>query len=359
MLVELDKLREIVARFDELTERFCDPGVLSDGKLYKKVATERSELEDLAKASKTYLKAEEDRVAAEQGLGEAEDPDMKDLFRMEIEELKDQQKQLQEEIRLLMLPKDPHSGKNVIVEIRPAAGGDEAGLFASDLFRMYSRYSESKGWKLQVLDSSPTEVGGFKEVVFEIHGHEVFGSLKYESGVHRVQRVPETESGGRIHTSTVTVAVLPEVEDVDEVKVEDKDLRIDTYRASGAGGQHVNKTDSAIRITHLPSGLVVACQDERSQHQNKDKAMRILRAKLLEAEIRRQQEELAANRKSQVGTGDRSEKIRTYNYPQSRVTDHRVGFSVKNLNAVMEGGLEPFVDVLRSQEQQELMELNA
>ncbi len=350
------KLQEIANRFDELTERFCDPELLTDPDAYKEVAQERASLEELAGKAKRYLAVQSELEDNRQGLQAETDPELVEMFKEEKKNLEAELSELQEVIQILLLPKDPFADKNIIMEIRPAAGGDEAGIFAGDLFRMYSRYADHKGWKVEIMNASPTELNGFKEVVFEICGHEVFGHLKYESGVHRVQRVPATESQGRIHTSTVTVAVLPEAEEVDQIDINDKDLKIDTYRASGAGGQHVNKTDSAVRITHLPTNLVVACQDERSQHQNKDKAMKILRAKLLEMERRRQEEELAADRRSQVGTGDRSEKIRTYNYPQSRVTDHRVGMSVKNLADVMNGELDNFIAALRNDEQQALLE---
>ena len=280
---------------------------------------------------------------------------MSALYRDEIETQEAELEVLTEEIRLLLLPKDPYADKNIIVEIRPAAGGDEAAIFAGDLFRMYSRFSETRGWDLSILDAQPTGLNGYKEMVFEVKGTEVYRYMKYESGVHRVQRVPETESQGRIHTSTVTVAVLPEADELDEIEVEFKDLKVDTYRASGAGGQHVNKTDSAVRLTHLPTGVVVACQDERSQHQNKDKALKVLKAKLFDMERRKREEEMAADRKSQVGSGDRSEKIRTYNYPQSRVTDHRIGLSVMNLSQVVNGDLSNIVEALATHEQQELL----
>ncbi|MFA7482190.1 MAG: peptide chain release factor 1 [Vulcanimicrobiota bacterium] len=349
------RLEEVVGRYAELTERLGDPQLLSDAKAYKQVAVERAGLEELAQKAKSYLDSKAQLVQNKVDLRAEADASMAELYKEEISSLSELLETLSEEIRVLLLPKDPYADKNIIVEIRPAAGGDEAGIFAGDLFRMYSRYAESKGWRVSIMDAQPTGLNGYKEMVFEIQGTAVYRHLKYESGVHRVQRVPETESQGRVHTSTVTVAVLPEADEVDEIQVEMKDIKVDTYRASGAGGQHVNKTDSAVRLTHLPSGVVVACQDERSQHQNRDKAMRILKAKLLDMERRRQEEEYAADRKSQVGTGDRSEKIRTYNYPQSRVTDHRIGLSVKNLSAVMDGDLEPFSQALQAHEQQELL----
>ncbi len=355
-MIDERRLREVIARYAELTERFCDPELLQDPKAYREISVERAEIEDLAARSKEFLDTLEELEANRAELEGESDPSMLSLYKEEIKNLQKRKEELIEEIRLLLLPQDPHANKNIIMEIRPAAGGDEAGIFAGDLFRMYSRYAESQGWKVEILEAQQTEHNGYKELVFEVKGSEVFRRMKYESGVHRVQRVPETESQGRIHTSTVTVAVLPEADEVaDEIAIDPKDLRVDTYRSSGAGGQHVNKTDSAIRITHLPTGLVVACQDERSQHQNRDKAMRVLKAKLLDMERRRQEEVLAADRKSQVGTGDRSEKIRTYNYPQSRVTDHRIGFTVKNLSSTMQGELEPFISALMTHEQQELL----
>ena len=354
-MIDEDKLREVVARYAELTERFCDPALLNDPKAYKEVSKERSNIEMLAAKSKEYLDAGDEIEANKEELKSETDSSMNALYREENLRLEALRKDLAEEIRLLLLPRDPYADKNIIMEIRPAAGGDEAAIFAGDLFRMYTKWVESMGWRVEILDAQPTELNGYKELAFEVKGTEVYGFLKYESGVHRVQRVPATESQGRIHTSTVTVAVLPEAEEVDEVKIDVKDVRVDTYRSSGAGGQHVNKTDSAIRLTHMPSGIVVACQDERSQLQNKERAFKILRAKLLDAERRRVEEEHAADRKSQVGTGDRSEKIRTYNYPQSRVTDHRIGMSVKNLAAVMNGDIGPFLDALRTHEQQELL----
>jgi len=295
---------------------------------------------------------EENRAA----LGGETDPEMRALYEADIASLEARLEELEGELTRLLLPRDPYAGKDIIMEIRPAAGGDEATLFAAELLRMYLRYAESKGWKSELMYRQDTELGGLKEVGVSITGQEVYQHLKFESGVHRVQRVPATEASGRIHTSTVTVAVLPEADEVDEVPIDPKDLRIDTYRSSGAGGQHVNKTESAIRITHLPTGLVVACQDERSQHQNRDKAMRVLRAKLLELERARAEHEITANRRSQVGTGDRSEKIRTYNFPQSRVTDHRIGLTVHNLAGVMEGDLENVVQALIAEEQKELLE---
>jgi peptide chain release factor 1 len=355
VIIDDSRLEEVIGRYSELTQKLGSEELYSDAKAFRDVSVERAGLEELAQKSKAFLESKAQLASNKADLRAESDASMLELYKEEIRELEQTMEQLTEEIRLLLLPKDPYADKNIIMEIRPAAGGDEAAIFAGDLFRMYSRYAESKRWSVSILDAQPTGLNGYKEMVFEIQGTEVYRHMKYESGVHRVQRVPETESQGRVHTSTVTVAVLPEADEVDEIQVEMKDVKVDTYRASGAGGQHVNKTDSAVRLTHEPSGVVVACQDERSQHQNKDKAMRILKAKLLDMERRRQDAEQAADRKSQVGTGDRSEKIRTYNYPQSRVTDHRIGFSVKNLSAVIDGDLEAFSQALQAHEQQELL----
>ena len=351
------KLREIVNQFDELTEKLCDPSLLADAAKYRAATQQRSSMEKLAATAREYLEIEVQFAQARVEMESQSDPELVAMFKEEFEALRDRREVLEPELRKLLLPKDTYAGKNVIIEIRPGAGGEEAALFAGDLFRMYTRYAETKGWKVEVLDAHPTELGGFKEVVFSVTGFEVFGHLKYESGVHRVQRVPDTEASGRIHTSTVTVAVLPEAEEVDEIPINEKDLKVDTYRSSGAGGQHVNKTESAIRITHIPSGIIVACQEERSQHQNRDKAMRVLRAKLLEAERNRIEQEIVDKRRSQVGSGDRSEKIRTYNFPQSRLTDHRIGFSIMNLSVVMAGALDEVVEALQHDEQQTLLEL--
>jgi peptide chain release factor 1 len=287
-------------------------------------------------------------------LEEKLDPEMKELVKIELEELTEKKEKLEEKIRILLLPKDPNDEKNVIVEVRGAAGGDEAALFAADLYRMYTRYAERQGWKVEVLEANTTGLGGFKEVVFSIQGKGAYSRLKFESGAHRVQRVPSTESGGRIHTSTSTVAVLPEAEEV-EIEIHDKDLRIDTFCSSGPGGQSVNTTKSAVRITHLPTGIVVSCQDEKSQNSNKEKAMRVLRARLYDMKQQEEQAKLAQTRKSAVGTGDRSERIRTYNFPQSRVTDHRIGLTLHKLDSILDGDLDEVIEALINHEQAELL----
>ncbi len=355
-MLDLQKLQEMERRFEDLENSLCNPEILADPKAFQQLSKERKAIEEVALRSREMgrlvSRLEEERAA----LSGETDPEMRELYQSEIAGMQARLEELQGELTNLLLPRDPYAGKDIILEIRPAAGGDEATLFAAELLRMYLRFAESKGWKSELMYRQDTELGGLKEVGLSITGHDVYQHMKFESGVHRVQRVPATEASGRIHTSTVTVAVLPEADDVDEVPIDPKDLRIDTYRSSGAGGQHVNKTESAIRITHLPTGLVVACQDERSQHQNKDKAMRVLRAKLLELERARAENEMVANRRSQVGTGDRSEKIRTYNFPQSRVTDHRIGLTVHNIAGVMEGDLGDLVQGLIAQEQKELLE---
>ena len=339
-----ERLREIEAKYAELERKMAEPEYYSDAEAYAKLAKEQKELAPLATACREYFKCEADIADAKELLS---DPEMAELAREELEAAKARLEELEEEIKLLMLPGDPNDGKNVIIEIRAGVGGEESALFAGSLYRMYSMYAESRRWKLEVANVNDTELGGIKEISFVIEGAGAYSRLKYESGVHRVQRVPETEASGRIHTSTVTVAVLPEVDEV-EFQINPADLQIDTFRSSGAGGQHVNKTESAIRITHLPTGTVVECQDERSQYKNKDRAMKILRSRLYEAEQEKQAAQQAAQRKSQVGTGDRSGKIRTYNFPQNRVTDHRLTGDAKNFNldAVLGGNLDPLIDAL-------------
>ena len=342
----LNKLTSVEERYEEVNSLLYDPDVISDMNKYSALMKEHKNLTPIVEKFREYKKAEEDFTSAKAMLDEGGlDKDFRELVQMEYEESSVLKEKLFEELKILLLPKDPNDDKNVIVEIRGGAGGEESALFAGVLFRMYTMYAESKRWKYEILSSNPTELGGFKEVSFMISGEGAYSRFKYESGVHRVQRVPETETQGRIHTSTATVAVLPEAQEVD-VEINPADLQIDTYRSSGAGGQHVNKTESAIRITHIPTGTIVECQDERSQHKNKDKAMRILRSKILEAEMQKQMSSIADERKNQVGTGDRSERIRTYNYPQGRLSDHRIGLTVYRLEQILNGDLDEIIDSL-------------
>lgn len=348
----LDKLQAVEDRYEELEQLISDPAVMADMATWQKHTKAHSKLTALVTRFREYKEARKGAGDARGMLKDKLDDDFREMVELELAELTGKAEKLAEELRVMLLPRDPYDDKNVIIEIRGGAGGDEAALFAGDLFRMYSRYAEGRGWKTEVLDANPTDLGGFKEVVFAVSGDGAYSRFKFESGVHRVQRVPDTEASGRIHTSTVTVAVLPEAEDVD-VDVNQNDLRIDTYCASGAGGQHVNKTESAVRITHLPSGVVVQCQDEKSQLKNRDKAMRVLRAKLLELAQESQRAEVAETRKSQVGTGDRSERIRTYNFPQGRVTDHRIGLTLHKLDFILNGDLDELVDALITADQSE------
>ncbi|WP_371363178.1 Peptide chain release factor 1 [Sporomusa rhizae] len=341
----LDKLQALEDKYLELEGRISDPSVMADMGEWQKLTKAHSKMIAVVEKFREYKKTLQAIDDAREMLKDKLDDEFKEMVEAEYTEAKSKVGVLEDELRILLLPKDPNDEKNVIVEIRGGAGGDEAALFAGDLFRMYTRYAENQGWRVEMLDANAPDLGGFKEVVFSIEGDGAYSKLKYESGVHRVQRVPTTESSGRIHTSTVTVAVLPEAEDVD-IDVNPNDLRIDTYCASGAGGQHVNKTESAVRITHLPTGVVVQCQDEKSQLKNKDKAMRVLRAKILELAEAEQAAELAENRKSQVGTGDRSERIRTYNFPQGRVTDHRIGLTLHKLDFVLNGDLDELISAL-------------
>ena len=326
-----------------------DPAVAANVKEMQTLSKKHAELSNVVSGYREYKKAQAE-LADAQELANSADHDMAEMAKEEIREIEPRILEIEEELRVALLPKDPNDDKNVIVEIRAGTGGDEASLFAADLFRMYSRYAERQGWKMEIIDASETEVGGYKEIVFQIYGHGVYSQMKYESGVHRVQRVPETEAGGRIHTSAATVAVLPEAEDVD-VEVRAEDLKIDTYRSSGAGGQHVNMTDSAVRITHLPTGLVVTCQDERSQLKNRSKAMMVLKSKLYDMELQKQHDAEAAERKGQIGSGDRSERIRTYNYPQNRGTDHRIGLTLYKLEYMMDGDLYEMIKALVMAEQ--------
>jgi len=345
----LEKLKEIALRCEDLQAQLEDLAIYGDAERLKAVSRELKELEPVTAAYRAYVRTEGDRAAAEELL---HDPEFRDLAQEELAAAKERQEQLREELKRLLLPRDPNDSRNVIMEIRGGVGGEEGALFAASLLRMYTMYADTRGWKLDMVNLNETELGGVKECSVLIEGEGAFSRLKFESGVHRVQRVPETESGGRIHTSAATVAVLPEAEDV-ECEIDPKDLQIDTYRASGAGGQHVNKTESAIRITHLPTGLVVECQDERSQYKNKDKAMKVLRSRLYEMEQARQAAATAETRRSQVGSGDRSERIRTYNFPQGRVTDHRIGLTLYKIDAVMNGDLDELIDALTAADQAE------
>jgi len=341
----LGKLQAIEDKYDQLSELLSDPGVINNQSEWQRHAKAQAKLTHVVANFRKYKEVVKGIEDTKDMLKEKLEPDLKEMVQLEFEELKQREAQLVEELRLLLLPKDPNDEKNVIVEIRGGAGGEEAALFAASLLRMYTRYAERQGWRTELLEASATDIGGFKEVIFLIEGDGAYSRLKYESGVHRVQRVPDTEANGRIHTSTVTVAVLPEAEEVD-IEINTNDLKVDTFCAGGAGGQHVNKTESAVRITHLPTGIIAQCQDEKSQMKNRDKAMRVLRARILEQAQAAAHAEVADARKSQVGTGDRSERIRTYNFPQGRVTDHRVGVTLHKLDMVLEGDLDDIINVL-------------
>ena len=351
-----EKLKEIIDKYNRLSEKMTTQEVLSDQKKLTSIAKEHSSLEKIVNVATEYISVLE-QIEEDKDMLNEDDEELIEIAREELLSLDIKKAKLEDELKILLLPKDPNDDKNLILEIRAGTGGDEAALFASDLYRIYTRYAERKSWKYKVIDSSDTGIGGIKEAVISINGKGAFGMLKYESGVHRVQRVPKTETSGRVHTSAATVAVLPEAEDVD-VNINDSDLKIDTYRASGAGGQHVNKTESAIRITHIPTDLVVTCQDESSQHKNRAAAMKVLKARLLASEQQKIADERAAERKSLVSTGDRSAKIRTYNFPQGRITDHRINFTSYKLHEVLDGNITELIEKLKIAEQQELMVAN-
>lgn len=353
-----EQLSSVEERYEVINEKLMDPNVVSNPKEYADLMKEYKNLTPIVEKYREYRKATEDMEEAKALLDEGGlDKDFRELTEEQYEDSKQAIETISEELKILLIPKDPNDDKNVIVEIRGGAGGDEAALFANSLFRMYSMYAETKGWKIEVLNANETELGGFKEISFSVNGEGAYSKFKFESGVHRVQRVPETETQGRIHTSTVTVAVLPEMDEV-EVDINPKDLQIDTYRSGGAGGQHVNKTESAIRITHIPTGTVVECQDERSQHKNKEKAMKILRSRIYEKVQREQNEQIASQRKLQVGAGDRAERIRTYNYPQGRLTDHRIGLTLYKLEAILNGDLDELFDALNTFDQAEKLKMS-
>ena len=349
----LDKLKEVQARYDEINEQIIKPEIINNQDKYKSLTKEHSDLNPIVEASTIYIDVVE-KIEEDKEILKGDDKELIELVNMELEELIEQEAKLQEELKVLLLPKDPNDDKNVIIELRAGTGGDEAALFVADLYRLYTKYAEKNNWKIEELQSNKVGSGGFKEISFGLQGQGVFGTMKFESGVHRVQRVPETETQGRVHTSAATVAVLPEAEKVD-IQIETKDLKIDTYRASGAGGQHVNKTESAIRITHLPTNLVVTCQDESSQHKNKDKAMKILRSRLLAQKQQEQQKKISASRKSMVGSGDRSAKIRTYNFPQGRMTDHRINLTLYKLDKIMEGDIDEIINEVKVAYNMELL----
>jgi len=352
-----ERLDQIEARYEELTQALASPEIITDSGRYQKTAKAHSEITPVVEKYREYKDLKRGIAESKAVLAEESDPEMRAYAEEELAKLEGRVGGVEEELKVLLLPKDPNDEKNVILEIRAGTGGDEATLFAAEVFRMYNRYAESQRWKVEVLSTSESGVGGLKEVIALIEGDKVYSRLKYESGVHRVQRVPETEQQGRVHTSAITVAVLPEAEDVD-VKIDAKDLRIDTFCSSGPGGQSVNTTYSAVRITHIPTNTVVSCQDEKSQIKNREKAMRVLRSRLYEVEMQKQQEALAKERKQMVGSGDRSEKIRTYNFPQNRVTDHRIGLTIHQLQEVMDGKLQPFVDALVTHYQAEKLKGN-
>ncbi|AEN99351.1 Peptide chain release factor 1 [Fructilactobacillus sanfranciscensis TMW 1.1304] len=350
-----DKLQSVSDRYEEVNELISDPEVISDTKRFMKLSKEEGNLRETVETYKKYREVTESLNDDQEMLKEKLDDDMNEMVKAEISDLEEQKTELEEKLKIMLIPKDPNDDKNIIMEIHGAAGGDEASLFAGDLYNMYVKYAETQGWQVQVIDEVPTEVGGFKQIVLMITGDNVYSKLKFENGAHRVQRVPETESAGRVHTSTATVGVMPEEEDVD-ITIDPSDIRTDVYRSSGAGGQHINKTSSAVRMTHLPTGIVVAMQDERSQQQNRVKAMNVLKARVYDYYKQKEEDQYNAQRKSAVGTGDRSERIRTYNYPQNRVTDHRIGLTLNKLDKVMAGDLGEIIDALIVSDQAEKME---
>lgn len=351
----LDRLQAVEYRYEKLNELLSDPSVVNDPKRLREYSKEQSDIQETVTVYREYKGIREQIADAKTMLEDKLDADMREMVKEEISDLEAQEKDLAENLRILLIPKDPNDDKNVIIEIRGAAGGDEAALFAATLYRMYSRYAEMQGWKCDVIEASYTELGGFKEIIFMINGKGAFSKMKFENGAHRVQRVPETESGGRIHTSTATVAVLPEAEEV-EIDINDKDIRVDTFCSSGPGGQSVNTTMSAVRLTHIPTGVVVSCQDEKSQIKNKDKAMKVLRARVYDKFQQEAQAEYDQNRKQAVGTGDRSERIRTYNFPQNRVTDHRIGLTIQKLDQILQGKLDEVIEALIMEDQAKRME---
>jgi peptide chain release factor 1 len=346
----LDRLQSVEDRYEKLNQLLMDPDIISDTKKLREYSKEQSDLQETVEVYREYKEVRGQISDTKSMLDEKLDADMREMAKEELSELEDREEELTGRLKILLVPKDPNDDKNVIVEIRGAAGGDEAALFASDLYRMYSRFAEAQGWKTEVMDANVTGAGGYKEIIFMINGRGAYSKLKFENGAHRVQRVPETESGGRIHTSTATVAVLPEAEEV-EIEIHDKDIRVDTFASSGPGGQSVNTTMSAVRLTHLPTGTVVSCQDEKSQIKNKEKAMKVLRARVYDKFQREVQAEYDQNRKLAVGTGDRSERIRTYNFPQNRVTDHRIGLTIQKLDQILEGKLDEVIDTLIVEDQ--------
>ena len=347
-----ERLQAVEERYEQLNELLSDPAVISDPNQLRKYSKEQSDLQETVETYRQYKAVKEDLEVARMMLQESDDQESREMVKQEVHSLEKELEELKQRLKLLLIPKDPNDEKNVIMEIRGAAGGEEAALFAGDLYRMYTRYAEKQGWKIDVIESHPTELGGYKEIIFMINGKGAYSKLKFENGAHRVQRVPTTESGGRIHTSTATVACLPEAEEV-EVEINENDIRVDTYASSGAGGQHVNTTMSAVRLTHIPTGIVVTCQDERSQIKNREKAMKVLRARIYDLYQQQVQKEYDETRKSAIGTGDRSERIRTYNFPQNRVTDHRIGLTLQKLDRVLDGELDEIIDALIMAEQSE------